>query len=804
MESAAIEFARQGFVSVGVTLSWDSEKNQKTLNLPKGWPSATAETYPQYFSKHNNGIALLTGEKSDLYVVDCDVLKEKDIAQNMLDGVEIFSLLIDTFGAVNCPIARSSSGGMHYFFSLSKSLDSGLNFSKNTSKIVVTKGLLDSVGNQSITVDTRGDGGCIIVAPTSINNKKYQWIRPLVSSENLPAMPPWCIRLINESSSCFSGSSVQNDIVKRVSHSTTITISDASLFIKQTQKYIEKIQKSAMAKIWQRSRGFDYSLQEKKECACCLNIHTSNNYMVRSVTDDCFWMRNYSSKCLPKIYNWESHPLLRMVLESPCTDAPYSRMLKERYHHLGYKLVFTLKHRFLNFNGIVWEEMDKHELTRQVDSICGEVMDLLVKILSPEKGMSEDSEKELEKKKARFRMGRDFLRKNSNLNGIVTHFKQLYIDTDVEKELDKNPNLLAVKNGVIDLRTGELREGYPEDYIQTQLDIEYFPDIETEIIDEFITSIFSDSQETIDYVQRLFGYAITGHTREQKWAILTGEGGNGKSLFIGAIGTLLQKWCVTASYDVFFKGEKRTTAGGPTPHLAALKGARICVKEETDPKDKLNVEMLKMITGESPVAARELYKAEESFKPTAFPVLLCNHKPAIDIEDEAMMRRIVVIPFHNIYTSPSDVNRPFDPNNPRHRLKNPSLQEILLGKKAQQQLLTWLVRGAVKWFKSDPKIGLGEQPKAMQEAFMDYKEENDKVKLFINAMCEVAPKEMPKKNMISEGYFVNASAFKERLLEHCNYKCTQIALKEKMENRGFKYDKPRGMTEKIYVGLRLS
>lgn len=807
MNVEALKYRKLGYISIGLSVRWDSGHQQKRLELPQHWPSATLDTSPQYFNKHNNGIALLTGDKNDLYVIDCDVLKEKDRELGILDGTDAFKALVDRYGLPdNCPCAQSASGGMHFFFSLSKSLEQGLVHSKNTSKIVVTKGLLDSKHDcRSITIDTRGDGGCIIAAPTSYSleedqTRAYRWITPLVPPTELPAMPDWCIRLINESIASIKDArqhahSMVRESAERVSATLTI---DHTLFIRQTQTLIEGLQQSKMARIWQRTRGYDYALADRnKPCIGCTLTHTSNNFMVRGIADGCFWMRNYSSKCKGNVYNWEGHPLLNMILESPCTDAPYSRMLRDRYHIQGYNLVYTTKDRFLNFNGTVWEEMHKYVLTREIDSICGMIMDYLVKNISVAEDGDEDSSKEVKNKVARFRQGRNYLRKQSSLNSIAAYYKQMYTDVNIESKLDQNPNLLAVKNGIIDLRTGELREGQDTDFMMTQLDTIYEPNGKTDIIDGFVNSIFSDDQPTIRYVQKLLGYGITGHTREQCWAIFTGTGSNGKSLLISLIEALLGRWYITAAYDVFFKNEQRVKAGGPSPHLADLKGVRICVKEETEPKDNLNVEMLKIITGESTVTARQLYKDYESFQPTALPILLCNHKPAVDIDDDAMLRRIKVVPFNNIYTSPDDANRPYDEHNPRHRPKNPDLRAKLLTSHAQEQLLTWLVNGAVRWYTEK----LGAQPQSMVDAFKAYCDENDKIKLFIDTRCELPPAGLQKDDL--KAYHVNAGDFLAALNQHSSLKYKQKDLIEKMKTRGFKYANPRGMTTRVYTGLRM-
>jgi len=810
MNLQGIEFATLGFVSIGVTIAWDSDKNRKTVVFPKRWTSATIETQGQFFSRENNGIALLTGDKSDLIVIDCDVLKEKDVSLGVLDGVEIFQALIDKFGVLNCPIAKSTSGGRHYFFSLSKSLEKGLQQTKNTSKIVVTKGLLDPQRDcKSITVDTRGDGGCIIVAPTKFLKKseevEYKWTVPLVASNELPAMPDWCIRLLNESvsSSSFGPKCRKDTVVDKTFSklvSTTMVFFDHSLFIKQTSPKIKELQQSEISKTWDRSKGFDYALQDQsKPCVCCLHVHTSNNYMVREVCDSCFWMKSYSSKCKKSgfVYNWESHPLLQMVLESPSTDAPYTKMLYQRYLKMGFELVFTLQNRFLNFNGIVWEELPEHVVAREIEAICCPILDYLVKFIPPCKGNDDEiiAHKALIR---RFAQGRNYLRKSSNVRSIATYFKMMHTDIEIEEKLDSNPNLLAVRNGIIDLRTGGLREGRRDDFCFIQLDTVFEPNGSTAMIDELVNDLFNHDKEFIHYFQKLFGYAITGHTKEQIFTILTGEGANGKSLWMGIVDALLENLCVTASYDVFFKNDRRGSEGAATPHIMALKGSRICVKEETEPKDKLNVEILKMVTGESKVSARQLHGKQESFMPSCLPILLCNHKPAIDIEDPALTRRIVVVPFDNIYTSADDSARPFNPDNPRHRLKNTDLRTKLLTSFAQEQLLTWLVQGSVKWFKE----GLGKQPESVKDAFSKYKDENDRIKIFIEDRCELPPSGIQKSD--SKEYHINAGDFLKALNESSNIKYLQKDLIPQMDKKGFKYTNLRSVSGRVFTGLRFN
>jgi len=63
MKPAALDYSIQGYVPIGVTLSWDVDR-QEQIGLPTGWRNTTLETSKQYFSRENNGIAILTGERS--------------------------------------------------------------------------------------------------------------------------------------------------------------------------------------------------------------------------------------------------------------------------------------------------------------------------------------------------------------------------------------------------------------------------------------------------------------------------------------------------------------------------------------------------------------------------------------------------------------------------------------------------------------------------------------------------------------------------------------------------------------------
>ncbi|KAF9154127.1 hypothetical protein BGX21_004762 [Mortierella sp. AD011] len=492
-------------------------------------------------------------------------------------------------------------------------------------------------------------------------------------------------------------------------------------------------------------------------------------------------MRNYSKNCIPRAFNWDNHPIIRRIIDYPATDLPYSQMLHAVFYDRGYTLVYAYKQgaatgRFLCFDGLLWQELPRNVVAREVETICGTVLDNLLKYIKPSLGCKDEVEiQTINMQKAMLKRGRTYISRHSSKNSILDEYRIQHGDNEIESKLDTNPDILVARNGVIDLQTGECRPGIPEDYMATKLDTDYNGlESSTKDIDEFMLDIFDNDTDLISYVQKLLGYGITGHTSEHCWLILTGSGGNGKSLFVGLLEKLLEKWFVTAPYDIFFKSARRAQAGGATPHLGTMRGARICVKEEAEPKDELNIEIIKIISGESPVTSRALYaKDYETFQPTALPILICNHKPAINVDDEAMLRRIMVIPFTNIYTTPEDSSRPYNPLNPRHRLRDPNVRKKLLTKYSQEQLLVWLVQGAVKWYAGE---GLGKVPQCMQDAFSAYCLENDKLQEFIEDCCEVSP-----------NYNINAGFFREEFMKYIGRKIQQKDLIDMMKKRGFDY-----------------
>lgn len=186
---------------------------------------------------------------------------------------------------------------------------------------------------------------------------------------------------------------------------------------------------------------------------------------------------------------------------------------------------------------------------------------------------------------------------------------------------------------------------------------------------------------------------------------------------------------VNMSSDCVIKKDRAQGKGAATPFLAVLRGARIAICDELPEDAILDEEAVKRATGQSTIEARFLHSNPIFFEATHLPVLMTNYLPKINITDQAILRRLLVVPFEFIFKDPDE----FDEENPLHRHIDRGLAEKLLTPESQQQLLTWLVRGARKWYAE----GLPTPPAKMQIAWKRYVQDNDDLQRYLDQYCEI-------------------------------------------------------------------
>jgi putative DNA primase/helicase len=281
-------------------------------------------------------------------------------------------------------------------------------------------------------------------------------------------------------------------------------------------------------------------------------------------------------------------------------------------------------------------------------------------------------------------------------------------------KLDADPYLLGVKNGVVDLRTGEFREARREDYVTKRAGTAFDPRARCPQWNAFLGRIIGDD-EMIAYLQRAVGYLLTGLTVEEVLFVLWGTGANGKSTFRETLFALLGDYAIGADASLLITPKQ---GGGASPDLARLHGRRLVAVNETQQNDQLNEARVKFITSHDIITARNLYEAPFDFTPTHKTILTTNHKPIVRGADEGTWRRIHLLPFTKmIPVEERDLHF-------RERRLLPELPGIL----------NWALDGVRAYWGGGLK-----PPAAVLEATQEYREDMDIIGQWIEERCVLDP-----------------------------------------------------------------
>ncbi len=283
-----------------------------------------------------------------------------------------------------------------------------------------------------------------------------------------------------------------------------------------------------------------------------------------------------------------------------------------------------------------------------------------------------------------------------------------------QEEFDKDDYLLNVENGTIDLHTGELRPHNPSDFI-TQLAPVRYPQTDDEaqcpLWMNCLQTWHRGDQQTIDYLQRLAGMCLTGDISSRKFPIFHGGGKNGKSVFlVDVLMTMMGDYACKAPRTLL----KQTQYDGHPTDVAGLANKRLVVASETEVNMKLDVALVKEMTGDTVLRARFMRGDFFDFLPTHKTVLMTQNLPVIEEKADAIWDRVHKVAW--------PVRIP------------PNMQDTRLDKKLKDQwpgILKWAVEGCLKWQKDGDLLPTD----SIRMQTEQYRSEQDPLRQFIENEC---------------------------------------------------------------------
>ena len=276
---------------------------------------------------------------------------------------------------------------------------------------------------------------------------------------------------------------------------------------------------------------------------------------------------------------------------------------------------------------------------------------------------------------------------------------------------DIDPWLLQDDCATINLRSGIARESIATDYITKKAACAAAPNGTAHPLwTAFLDRITAGSIELQSFLQRYCGYATTGVTSEHKFVFAYGTGANGKSTFINAIAAIFGDYATIADMGTFIA----TSSERHPTDLAKLRGARLVVAQETQKGRRWDETKIKALTGGDKITARFMRQDFFDFAPTFKLFIAGNHKPRLHTIDEAMRRRLLLVPF-TVQIPPSE--------------RDPHLLHKLEAERPA--ILRWCINGCLQW----QRIGLA-PPAIVQDATAAYFADQDTLQQWLEECTE--------------------------------------------------------------------
>lgn len=440
----------------------------------------------------------------------------------------------------------------------------------------------------------------------------------------------------------------------------------------------------------------------------------------------------------PDEYRKYNIPYYTTILKNNSDNTTYN-IANALYHKYQHKYVCscTRNNEWHVFKNHRWEPSGEEELIKLMsEDFKNDYIKLANDSMEEAKNANANMYKVLSDQAATYKKIADKLMDIRFKKTLIQEAKGFFSDKKFSEKLNENYNLIGFTNGVYDLKEKKFRAGQPDDHITFSTGVPYQKFNERnpymKYINDFFTKVFPNENVRKFVIERLSS-CVSGHNTDHQIYFCLGEGSNGKSILFKLMKAALGDYYVTCPISLLTK--KRGASNAASPELARLKGPRCGVYQEPGPDEKLNVGILKELTGNDTIAVRGLFKDMVEITPQAKQFIAMNELFNIDNPDGGTRRRICLINFVSLFKDKEEIE---NMKKTGRDISNVYLVDPKLPNKLEQWASTfasYLVHIYINSYGSDNKMAIPEDVKMSTNQYLN---DQDTIREFFNLFVKVS------------------------------------------------------------------